>query len=350
MKVPEPRKLSSGKWFIQLRLGGESVSISDFDRKKCIREAQAVKAEYLAGKRVEKSEAKATSLTLEDAIQNNCDAKSNVLSPATIRGYQNIKKHRFQRIMKTDVYGLARLSEEDWQKIVNDESACAAPKTIKNSLAYIRTIIKENTKMSIPDVSTPAPIVKDTAFLYADEIPTFVSAVYSTKIAVIALLALSSMRLSEIRALDWKDIKKNPDFIRTKGAVVPNENHKMVFKNQNKSEESSRNVPILIPELKQAIERDRKPFGPVMDCSRSYFLDHVHRICQENNITDVTIHGLRHSFASLAYHLQIPEQIAMEIGGWSDLSTMRKIYTHIAKKDISRYQTAMFDFYNKNAN
>ena len=124
----------------------------------------------------------------------------------------------------------------------------------------------------------------------------------------------------------------------------------MVFKNQNKSEESSRNVPILIPELKQAIERDRKPFGPVMSCSRSYFLDHVHRICQENNITDVTIHGLRHSFASLAYHLQIPEQIAMEIGGWSDLSTMRKIYTHIAKKDISRYQTAMFDFYNKNAN
>ena len=84
MKVPEPRKLSSGKWFIQLRLGGESVSISDFDRKKCIREAQAVKAEYLAGKRVEKSEAKATSLTLEDAIQNNCDAKSNAIDRKSV--------------------------------------------------------------------------------------------------------------------------------------------------------------------------------------------------------------------------------------------------------------------------
>ena len=350
MKIPEPRKLSSGKWFIQLRLGGESIPVSDYNRKTCIREAQSVKAEYLAGKRVEKDEIKPASLPLKDAIQNSCDSKSNVLSPATIRGYQNIKKHRFQSIMQKDVYELAKLSDEEWQKIVNDESKNVSPKTVKNSLAYIRTIIKESTKTSIPDVSTPAPVVKDTAFLYADEIPIFVSAVYPTKIAVIALLALSSMRLSEIQALDWKDIKKNPDFIRIRGAVVPNENHKMVFKGQNKSEESSRNVPILIPELKQAIERDRKPFGPVMDCSRSYFLDHVHRICQENNITDVTIHGLRHSFASLAYHLQIPEQIAMEIGGWSDLSTMRKIYTHIAKKDISRYQTAMFDFYNKNAN
>ena len=47
------------------------------------------------------------------------------------------------------------------------------------------------------------------------------------------------------------------------------------------------------------------------------------------------VHGLRHSFASLAYHLQIPEKIAMEIGGWSDDGTMRKIYTHLAQKDIA---------------
>jgi len=66
------------------------------------------------------------------------------------------------------------------------------------------------------------------------------------------------------------------------------------------------------------------------------------------------VHGLRHSFASLAYHLNIPEKITMEMGGWSDPGTMHKKYTHIAKSDISRYQTAMADFYakkgSKNAN
>ena len=57
----------------------------------------------------------------------------------------------------------------------------------------------------------------------------------------------------------------------------------------------------------------------------------------------VGVHGLR----SLAYHLQIPEQIAMEIGGWSDIGTMRKIYTHIAQQDMERYKTKLQDFFKK---
>ena len=51
MKVPEPRKLPSGSWFIQLRLGGESIPVSSTSKQVCIKEAQAIKAEYLAGKR-----------------------------------------------------------------------------------------------------------------------------------------------------------------------------------------------------------------------------------------------------------------------------------------------------------
>ena len=51
----------------------------------------------------------------------------------------------------------------------------------------------------------------------------------------------------------------------------------------------------------------------------------------------------------------MPEKIAMEIGGWSDATTMHKIYTHIAQSDIKRYQTAMTIFFssenaNENAN
>jgi len=45
----------------------------------------------------------------------------------------------------------------------------------------------------------------------------------------------------------------------------------------------------------------------------------------------------------------MPEKIAMEIGGWADATTMHKIYTHIAKSDIERYQTAMMQFYSDNS-
>lgn len=123
------------------------------------------------------------------------------------------------------------------------------------------------------------------------------------------------------------------------------ENNKKVRKKQNKNATSTRNVPIVIPELVAALERDRKPSAPVMPYHQNSLRYGIRKICQENNLPNVGIHGLRHSFASLAYHLQIPEKIAMEIGGWADATTMHKIYTHIAKSDIKRYQTAMSECY-----
>ncbi len=36
MKVPKPRKLTSGTWFIQMRLGGESVPVSAATRTECV--------------------------------------------------------------------------------------------------------------------------------------------------------------------------------------------------------------------------------------------------------------------------------------------------------------------------
>lgn len=348
MNVPKARKLKSGNWFIQMRLGGESVSVTAPTSSACIKEARLIKAEYKAGLRAPKQEKPETPvLTLDKAIEEYCESKSNVLSPATIRGYQNIRKNQLKEIMQKNIYELALLDDKAWQEIINREAGNYAPKTLKNSVGFIKTVIQQKTKQVFPEVTLAAVPPSDINFLEPEEIPVFVEAICKTDVAVIALLALSSMRLSEIQALDWSGIKKNPDFIRTNGAVVPDEDNIMRHKKANKNATSSRNVPILIPELKEMIERDRKPSGPVMDCSRSHFLRQVHRICEECKITDVTIHGLRHSFASLAYHLKVPEKITQEIGGWSDSGTMRKIYTHIARKDITRYQDALADFYKK---
>jgi integrase len=353
VKVPEPRKLSSGKWFIQLRLGGESVSISDFDRKKCIREAQAIKAEYLAGKRLVQRCQGAERKTIYEEINTYIENKDNALSPATIRGYRSIQRNRFKSIMEKT---FQEIPEKDWQKIVNDEAALCAPKTLKNAWMFLRTVSCQNAKIVLPEISIPSVPPADTAFLQPEEILIFVDQIKSTKVAVGALLALSSLRISEISALRWEDIPKNPKIIRVSGAVVRADKKSWVRKKQNKNVSSTRSVPILIPELSDAIERLRKPFGPVMDYDQDTLRVYVHKACHSAGITDVTIHGLRHSFASLAYHLQMPEKIAMEIGGWKDAATMHKIYTHIARSDIEHYKSAMSDFYksrenaNKNAN
>jgi len=346
VKVPEPRKLSSGKWFIQLRLGGESVSISDFDRKKCIREAQAIKAEYLAGKRVIEKQPKKLK-TISQDIDSYIKNKDNALSPSTIRGYRSIQRNRFKSIMGKP---FQEVQECDWQTIVNNEAALCAPKTLKNTWMFLRTVAYQCEKIQLPDVSIPAIPPANTAFLQPDEILKFVDHIKNTKVAVGALLALSSLRISEISALKWEDIPSSPKIIRVSGAVVRADKSSWVRKKQNKNASSTRMVPILIPELSDAIARLRKPSGPIMDYDQDTLRVYVHKACAEAGITDVTIHGLRHSFASLAYHLKMPEKIAMEIGGWKDAATMHKIYTHIARSDIDHYKSAMSDFYNRKEN
>ena len=39
------------------------------------------------------------------------------------------------------------------------------------------------------------------------------------------------------------------------------------------------------------------------------------------------------------------EKIAMEIGGWADDHTMRRIYTHLAKKDLAKHTSALTSFF-----
>jgi hypothetical protein len=85
--------------------------------------------------------------------------------------------------------------------------------------------------------------------------------------------------------------------------------------------------------------------GRVTSVTANVFFKHVNAICEKTGLPKVGIHGLRHSFVSLAYHLGMAEKITMEIGGWSDYATMRKIYTHISRKDVNEHVEKMSRFF-----
>lgn len=342
MKVPTPRKLKSGTWFIQLRLGGESVPVSARTKTECVQQAQLIKAEYKAGKRLEKRSESTLSQNIDAYIEKN----SNVLSPSTIRGYRMIQKHRFESIMGRPV---SKIRPEEWQGIVNGEAELCSPKTLKNALGFIRTVAEKEAGVKLPEITLPMAAPKERPFLQPDEIKPFIEAIKGSVYELPCLLGLCSMRISEIYALQWENIDQHPKYIQVRGAVVKDENNHFVRKEQNKNVSSTRKVPILIPELETAIERERKPSGPVVEVSQSAFREYLKGICTKNGLTIIAPHGLRHSFVSLAYHLRIPELYVMQMGGWSDFNTMRKIYTHIAQSDTEKYRSCFEEFY-KNAN
>ena len=339
MKIPEPRKLPSGNYFIRLRLGGEDIGITSPTVKEARQRAQLIKAEYLAGKR---QAPPPQPRTLREEIDRYIAARTKVLSPLTIRGYRIIQKNRFQSLLDRIP---AQVAPGEYQGIVNAEAALCAPKTLKNAWGFLRTVIHEATGSYPPDVQLPAQVPAKGRFLAPDQIRTFVRAIAPTKYAVPALLALSSLRISEIEALRWENIPKDPRLIQVKGAVVLDEKNQQVKKASNKNASSTRSVPIMIPELAAALERDRQPRGPVMTISANSLRYGIRQTCERTGLPVVGIHDLRRSYASLAYHLRVPEMIAAEIGGWSDTATMHKIYTKIAQADVEHYSTAMAAWY-----
>lgn len=346
MKVPKAHRMPSGLWRIQLRLGGKSIPVTARTEKECIRLAQSAKAEILAGKRQITAEDAGQLPTLRDAIDNYLDARITALSPATIRGYEGIKRNRFQGIMDRS---LSDLTRADYVAACKAEATKCSAKTLRNAWLFIRSVIKFATGQEAPEVPLPQVVPNERPFLDAEQIKVFLSAVRGNPYEIPLLLALSSMRCSEILALQWESVDLKHRRIRVKGAVVPDSSHRLIRKRENKNRSSTRNVPILMDQLHKALESAWQPSGAVVTCGPEALRRNALRICQRNGLPPVGLHGLRHSFASLAYHLNVPEQITMEIGGWSDIQTMRKIYTHISQSDMGRYEAAFSGFFGKNA-
>lgn len=349
MKVPNPRKLKSGTWFIQLRLGGESIPVSAKTKKDCITQAQYIKAEYKAGKRErKKGEPADTKIqTLGEAIDEYIAKRDAVLSPSTIRGYKTIRRTRFLGLMDRPI---TNITAKDYQSACNDEARykkCSA-KTLKNAWGFVSAVISDSTGENPPRVKLPQVTANERPFLEPEQIRPFITAVQGTDVEIPALLALSSLRRSEIMALKWENIDWAKRTIKVRGAKVFNGENELVHKEENKNRSSARTVPIMIDELFLALEKKKQKQGFIVDCNPNTIWSQINRICKKNELPLVGVHGLRHSFVSLAYHLGVPEKIVMEIGGWSDYQTMRKIYTHIAKSDVAKYTDEFKNFFSQN--
>ena len=345
MKTPEPRKLKSGNYFIQLRLNGVSVPVTASSAKECKRQAQFIKAEYMAGRR----EIRTSNPTLTQAIDYYIEKRQNTISPSTIAGYRSIQKFRFKDYMGKKLSDLT-----DLQTMCDKEAALCAPRTLKNSFRLVQSVLKENGITAKP-VTMPVMTPKPRPFLEPEQVKTLIKSVKGSDSELPVLFALHSLRRSEILALDWSNIDMENKRFKVSGAVVKDENGKYVGKEANKNTSSTRTLPIMIPELETALNAIPKESreGKLFKCNPDTITNLINRACEGAGLPKVGAHGLRHTFASLAYHLGLSELETMELGGWSDAQTMRRIYTHLASADRTKAENKMAQFFknaNKNAN
>ena len=333
-KKPVASQLPSGSWFCRVRVDGKDIAITRDTREAAEAEAMAVKYGIIEAKDSPKGKK-----TLKQAVAEYIEVRKGSASPSTIYAYERYKVNCFQGMMHADVF---KTTDEQWQAAIKRESRGKSPKYIANVWGLIASAVNEATGRR-PNVKLPAKEQNTRPYLEPDQIETFVQAVSGESIEIAALLELSSLRRSEMLAVKWSDVDLNRKTIQVRGAKVYSADG-MVHKKQNKTKTSTRTIPI-IPPLLEALKAAERKSEYVVTLNGSWIYTRINEICAANGLPKVGNHGLRHSFASLAYHLQIPEKIAMEIGGWADDGTMRKIYTHLAQKDIAKRAEDFSNFF-----
>lgn len=334
MKTPTPRRLPSGAWNVRIQLDGKTHSITRPTQKECLAEALAIKAGVKQARVPDRR-------TLTAAIDAYIEARQNILSPATIRGYRTIQSNRFQSVMRRR---LQDISPQEWQRIVNLESRLCSAKTLKNAWGFISSVIHEATGGTIT-VRLPQVVTEARPFLAPEDIPAFLDAIHGTSCEVAILLGLSGLRRSEILAIHWADIDCKSGCIRVRGSAVPEEGGKLIYRKENKNTGSRRTVPFLLPRLRELAADQPDPKALAVTCHYSSIWRAVKSACRKAGLEEIDVHGLRRSFASLAYHLGLSEEVTMRAGGWSDIYTMRKIYTQVSESDYIAQAKLLSDFF-----
>lgn len=333
MKAPKARRLPSGQWFCRVRIDGKDIGITRPTEKAAVAEAMAVKAGI-------KQASERTGRTVTQSIDDYIESKSNVLSPSTIRGYRTVQRNRFRSAMNRRI---CDISEAQWQRFVNEEARLCAPKTLANAWGLVHTVINLETGMNM-NIRIPQVIPNEHEFLDVEQVKIFLEAIRGNPAEIPALLALSSLRASEILALTWDNVDLKNGWLHVRGATVPDENGNRVKKKENKTKNSRRDLPI-IPPLRIALESVEDRRGLVYPKTDQNARKRINLVCAKAGLPQVGLHGLRHSFASLCVYLGIQPDYAMKIGGWSDYQTMKKIYTHVSNRDLEQAAIPLMNFF-----
>jgi integrase len=317
------KKLKSGNWRVRVFVGvinGKNKYMSITAQGK--KEAEYLAAEFMLKKKLKELPA---NLLLGEAFDKYIEDREAVLSPATIRGYKQIRRNRFMSIMNTK---LSALRPNDIQKAVSEETKLVSPKTVKNAHGLLSSVLD----VFLPDFSLNTILPKKMRFVA--NIPThedFIELLQMTEgtmmNAVIMLGACLGLRRSEMCALTWDDINPVANRVMITKVMVTDDDGNWSIKS-TKTYAGTRGFGIPEFVTKKLMFLPRWPnTDRIIPITPNAVTDRFIRLRNRLKM-NIRLHDLRHYNASVMLALGVPDKYAMERGGWATNQTMKNVYQH----------------------
>lgn len=336
--MPNAKRLPSGNWQVKVYSHTEYVD----GKPKRIRESftavTKAEAEYQAALFKRENRRKANcELTLGDAMQGYIDSKDGILSPATIRGYNTIKRHHLLDLQEKQ---LSRIKNVDIQIALNQEKKAKnwSAKTTKNIAGFVSASIGLYREDFNFKVTLPQKEKYDYHLPTQDEITALLSYTEGKELhTAILLAACLGLRRGEICALKWTDFDWKNKTVKINKATVQSEEG-WATKNP-KSYAGYRILSLsdgLIAELKKV-----KSKGPVISASPAQLSNRFVRAVNALKLEHFRFHDLRHFNASLMMSEGIPDKYAIERMGHSTAAILKSVYQHTEEEKRNEIDATM---------
>lgn len=266
--------------------------------------------------------------SFRDAAETYIDSKSNILSPSSIRGYRSIVGHLPEDFLNAPI---CSIKKPTLQILINKLSGEYKPKTVRNTSAFIMSVLKFY-DIEVKSPTLPAKEVKIDYIPTEDDIKRILSEVKGTKYEVPFVLGTLGLRRSEICALTKEDLKGN--VLTINKALVLNERNEWVLKHTTKTDKSTRTivVPDYVAEL---IRKDG-----ACPCTPHSLYWKLQRVQISLGIPRFPFHKLRHFFASYLHENGFTDKQIQEIGGWSTGNIMKSVYQHAMSLDSAKNEAS----------
>lgn len=321
-------QLPSGSYRIRQMYKGKYYCVT-LNHKPTKKEATILIAEKMQN--IEDNSSK--SMTFDRALSEYIEIKSNVLSPSTIRGYEQLRRMYSDTFKAMNIYDI---TATDIQKEVNDYASTHSAKSTKNYSGLISAVIGLKRPNMIIRTTLPQEAVNEAKIPTHDDIMRVIKALEGTPYHIAVQLACLGLRKSEIIALTVDDLDGN--MLTIDKAIVTDKDNKLV---DTTTKTVSSNRTIFIPD---DLANEIRKTGYIYKGYPNSIIRALHRTQDALGVPRCKLHELRHFYVSFAHSQGMSDaDIIKSIGHKTD-AVMKKVYRHAIdlEKEQNRIANSIF--------